>query len=201
MPLGAWSLWPESDSMSTPSDFTSTGMCPTACTASVWNSAPRAFAIFASSAIGSIVLLMAYCLIRAYCVAYVRAFAPSRRWLGGFPSSLDIRAVALGAMFRRATRVAVITEKPFGFESRWLHQLAALCLGNRIWFLHAGMDLSEVACHYRKAHVVVVGPFSDSKPSWVDRLCAPSGEVLRAHDRVHEVLPGAVLPPHPAYTD
>lgn len=153
------------------------------------------------AAIGSIVLLMAYCLIRAYCVAYVRAFAPSRRWLGGFPSSLDIRAVALGAMFRRATRVAVITEKPFGFESRWLHQLAALCLGNRIWFLHAGMDLSEVACHYRKAHVVVVGPFSDSKPSWVDRLCAPSGEVLRAHDSVHEVLPGAVLPPHPAYTD
>src|SRR5690606_27893735 len=76
------------------------------------------------AAIGSIVLLMAYCLIRAYCVAYVRAFAPSRRWLGGFPSSLDIRAVALGAMFRRATRVAVITEKPFGFESRWLHQLA-----------------------------------------------------------------------------
>ena len=51
-PLGAWNLWPERESISTPRALTSTGMWPTAWTASVWNQAPWAWAIAASSAMG-----------------------------------------------------------------------------------------------------------------------------------------------------
>ena len=52
MPLGACSLWPDSESMSIAVDLRSIGILPTAWTASVWNSAPTAFALSASSATG-----------------------------------------------------------------------------------------------------------------------------------------------------
>ena len=54
-PFGPLNLCADSDSRSTPSARTSTGIFATDCTASVWNSAPRACAMRASSAIGWIV--------------------------------------------------------------------------------------------------------------------------------------------------
>ena len=51
-PFGPLNLCAESDSRSTPSARTSTGIFATDCTASVWKSAPRACATAASSAIG-----------------------------------------------------------------------------------------------------------------------------------------------------
>ena len=44
-PFGPWNLCAESESRSTPSARTSTGILPTDCTASVWNSAPCAWAM------------------------------------------------------------------------------------------------------------------------------------------------------------
>ena len=55
MPLGPLNLCAEADSISTPSSFTFIAICPTACTASVWNSAPWLWATLASSEIGSMV--------------------------------------------------------------------------------------------------------------------------------------------------
>ena len=54
-PFGPLNLCADSDSRSTPSARTSTGIFATDCTASVWNSAPRACASRASSATGWIV--------------------------------------------------------------------------------------------------------------------------------------------------
>ena len=53
MPLGPCSLCPDSDSMSISVAFRSIGILPTACTASVWNSAPASCAIFASRSTGN----------------------------------------------------------------------------------------------------------------------------------------------------
>ncbi len=55
MPLGPCSLWPESESKSIDCVRMSSGVLPTACTASVWKSTPRRWAIPANSAIGWIV--------------------------------------------------------------------------------------------------------------------------------------------------
>ena len=49
---GAWNLWPERESRSIPSAFTSMGTQPMACTASVWKSAPCALANLAASRMG-----------------------------------------------------------------------------------------------------------------------------------------------------
>ena len=64
--------------MSTSSAFTSMGTCPTACTASVWNSAPCALAILHSSAMGSMVpiSLLAY-MMETMVVSGLSAFSSS----------------------------------------------------------------------------------------------------------------------------
>ena len=65
MPLGAWNLWPDRDSMSICWAFTSMATWPMACTASVWNSTPLAFATAASAGMGSTVpiSLLAYMMV------------------------------------------------------------------------------------------------------------------------------------------
>ena len=55
IPLGPLNLWADADNISTSKSFTSSFICPTACTASVWNNAPDLCAIFANSLIGCIV--------------------------------------------------------------------------------------------------------------------------------------------------
>ena len=52
MPFGPPTLCAENDAASQPQACTSTGVLPSACVASVWNSAPTAWADFASSATG-----------------------------------------------------------------------------------------------------------------------------------------------------
>ena len=61
-PLGAWSLWPERESMSICWAATSMGTLPTAWTASVWNQTPRSRQIAPISGIGWMVpiSLLAY---------------------------------------------------------------------------------------------------------------------------------------------
>ena len=52
IPFGAWNLWPDIESMSTGTFFTSTGSLPATCTASVWRIAPCSRQIWAISSIG-----------------------------------------------------------------------------------------------------------------------------------------------------
>ena len=67
MPFGPWNLWPDMESMSMFIAFTSSGIAPTACTASVWKSTLWALATLPISAMGSrvpISLLAAMIVIR-----------------------------------------------------------------------------------------------------------------------------------------
>ena len=54
-PLGPWNLWADRESMSTGNCDRSIGTCPTACTASVWNSTPFSRQTAPISAMGSTV--------------------------------------------------------------------------------------------------------------------------------------------------
>lgn len=131
-------------------------------------------------------------------MAYEKAYEPARE-RRKFSVSSDIRLVALGAMFKDARSVTVVTEKPMSFSSRWLFQLAALCLGNRLRFFHANMEVSEVARYAGRAKVLITGPFSEPKPDWVYWLDSLDGVVLTAYPIGSlEVARGAVLPPVPA---
>ena len=51
-PLGPWNLWAETLNMSMPMAAASSAMCPAACTASVWKSAPASWARRAASSKG-----------------------------------------------------------------------------------------------------------------------------------------------------
>ncbi|MNE22522.1 hypothetical protein D3C80_1157380 [compost metagenome] len=53
MPLGACSLWPDSESMWIDEFCRSSGTLPTACTASVWNITPNSSAMRAISSTGN----------------------------------------------------------------------------------------------------------------------------------------------------
>jgi len=82
MPLGAWSLWPLSDRKSMRVFFRSMGSLPTACTASVWNSAPRSWASAAVAAAGwSHRLAPIERYMREHCLAYFESVADFREFL------------------------------------------------------------------------------------------------------------------------